>query len=258
MTKDPSAIVLPFGKHKGLTVAEVLACDPAYADWVMSQGWLAERFAEIHAALATRGAGNDDTPEHNQLQARFLDHSFSRTFLRMVAQDKIGYAQKEFIIQIQNNAIQEFYSKDWNIHKRETDKISAIRRLDRSEKLDACGLPSQENEIYQGRLFICVNFEVRGVDVVIKWRIAKDKNNRGETFNEYDGAVNVELKPEIGDDYPTILRQMGRLGCKNLVAKTYNGRGVSEPVLKQIFEANGYNLIFLRDIEAKMAEGLKA
>jgi len=37
--KDPSAIILPFGKHKGKTVAELLATDPQYADWVSAQAW---------------------------------------------------------------------------------------------------------------------------------------------------------------------------------------------------------------------------
>src|SRR5579863_4808679 len=75
-TVDPSAIILPFGKHKGKTVAELLAIDPQYADWVVAQGWVAQRFAELHAAILSRGAGADDTPEHNALQARFLDPLF--------------------------------------------------------------------------------------------------------------------------------------------------------------------------------------
>jgi hypothetical protein len=44
-TRSPSAIVLPFGKHKGSTVAELLVRDPAYAEWIVGQGWVAERFA---------------------------------------------------------------------------------------------------------------------------------------------------------------------------------------------------------------------
>ena len=68
--KDPSAIVLPFGKYRGKTVAELLATDPSYAEWVSAQSWVAERFAELHSAIVTRGAGGgDETPEHNALQA---------------------------------------------------------------------------------------------------------------------------------------------------------------------------------------------
>lgn len=72
----PEALVLPFGKHKGKTVAELLEVDREYAQWLAAQGWLAERFAELHAALAARGSASDETPEHNALQARFLDEVF--------------------------------------------------------------------------------------------------------------------------------------------------------------------------------------
>ena len=94
-TTDPSAIVIPFGKHKGKTVAELLATDPAYADWVTAQGWVAERFAELHAAILTRGAGTDDTPEHNAIQARFLDDAFRFALLRITSGEEIVAARAE-------------------------------------------------------------------------------------------------------------------------------------------------------------------
>jgi hypothetical protein len=40
---DPSAVVIPFGKHKGRTVAELLATDPQYTGWLLGQAWVAER-----------------------------------------------------------------------------------------------------------------------------------------------------------------------------------------------------------------------
>jgi len=56
--QTPSAIVIPFGKHKGAIVAELLEKDPAYAEWIIAQGWVAERFAVLHAAILSRGAGS--------------------------------------------------------------------------------------------------------------------------------------------------------------------------------------------------------
>jgi hypothetical protein len=47
-------LVIPFGKHKDATVAEVLATDPFHADWLLAQAWFAERFAVLHAALLQR------------------------------------------------------------------------------------------------------------------------------------------------------------------------------------------------------------
>jgi hypothetical protein len=45
---------------------------------------------------------------------------------------------------------------------------------------------------------------------------------------------------------------MERLGVKICVAEHYTGRGTLEPIVKKIFESNGYTLIFVRDIEAEM------
>jgi hypothetical protein len=47
-----SAAVVPFGKHKGAAVAELVTKDPDYVRWLTGQGWLAQRFAELHAAIA--------------------------------------------------------------------------------------------------------------------------------------------------------------------------------------------------------------
>ena len=69
---------------------------PSDADWVAAQSWVAERFAELHAAILTKGAGYpDDTPEHNAIQARFLDEAFRLALLRVTSTDKIIAARTE-------------------------------------------------------------------------------------------------------------------------------------------------------------------
>ena len=81
MSNDNSALVFSFGKYKGRTLAELLATDPGYLQWIAAQGWFADRFAQLHAAVVSRGAAPDDTPEHNALQARFLDPNFKKALL---------------------------------------------------------------------------------------------------------------------------------------------------------------------------------
>ncbi len=56
-TRDPAGVVVPFGKHRGATVAELLEKDPAYADWLLAQGWLAERFGSEAASMTAPTAG---------------------------------------------------------------------------------------------------------------------------------------------------------------------------------------------------------
>jgi hypothetical protein len=57
---DPFSVIVPFGKHKGATVAEVLAADADYVTWMLSQAgrgarrrrtWLRKKHAELYAAL---------------------------------------------------------------------------------------------------------------------------------------------------------------------------------------------------------------
>jgi hypothetical protein len=81
---ESNAQIIPFGKYQGQTIGEVLVRDPQYADWLASQAWFAQRFAELHAAILSRGAASEDTPEHNAIQARFLDASFRIAFLGLV------------------------------------------------------------------------------------------------------------------------------------------------------------------------------
>ena len=94
---DQSALVVPFGKHKGRTVAELLVHDPQYAQWIVNQGWVAERFAELHAAILTRGAATDDSPEHNAIQVRFLDQTFAVACVLAAWPGRIGKARENDI-----------------------------------------------------------------------------------------------------------------------------------------------------------------
>jgi len=244
--QDPSSLIMPFGKHKGSTVAELLAKDPGYAEWVMSQGWLAERFAEIHAAIASRGTLSDDTPEHNALQARFLDENFRNAFLNLLDLDFIKIAdceQKKHLVNDAFAAYIEKYKKDVGRRHDEYWKFTFQEKIEFLSEKEGFDLESY-------KLFTSVEFERKLVDVVINW--AHSITPVKPSYNEYY-SLKVEIKPEIGDDYPSILRQMQRVGCKYLVTLKYNGKGVSEPVLKQIFEASGYSLVFVRDIEAIIA-----
>jgi hypothetical protein len=188
--KDPTQQVITFGKHQGLTVAELLHNHKSYVEWLTGQSWLAERFSDLHAALLSRGAPTDETPEHNKIQARFLDPLFCDAFISL--------------------------SRRYIIEDRRPLKYK-------------------------------VSFERKGIDVLINYW-TRDR----ESFSDPTDFTGLEIKPSIGDEFPTVLRQMERLGVKICVAEHYTGRGTSEPIVKKIFESNGYTLIFLRDIEAEM------
>ena len=66
---------VPFGKYKGRPALE-LAADRAYCEWLTAQPWFSERYRDVYNVVINYGAEPTETPEHNALQARFLDDAF--------------------------------------------------------------------------------------------------------------------------------------------------------------------------------------
>lgn len=220
--KDPTQQVITFGKHQGLTVAELLQNHKSYVEWLMGQSWLAERFSDLHAALLSRGAPTDETPEHNIIQARFLDPLFCEAFVRLAVHEVQNW--RELLTGHTG-------WRHWQYPKPKENTRPTLKHW--------------------------VSFEKKGIDVSISYYLEADelfdeKHNLSNTLSL--GEIGVEIKPSIGDDFPAVLRQMERLRVKLCLAEHYTGRGASEPIVKQMFKANGYKLIFLRDIEAEMLD----
>lgn len=74
------AHIVPFGKYRGQPI-EVLAQDASYRDWLMAQPWFGERFPNLRTIVINNFAAPDETPEHNELQARFLNHEWAQKFV---------------------------------------------------------------------------------------------------------------------------------------------------------------------------------
>ena len=110
---------------------------------------MAERFAELHSAIITRGAGIDDSPEHNAIQGRFLDRAFRDGFVQ-AAYDQdmaIARAKREIVAQAR-----EDIQKTWRPDIVEEGQWC----LDNISKNDL-GLTSR------------AEYEVKGVDVVVSY-----------------------------------------------------------------------------------------
>lgn len=266
-TPEPSAIVIPFGKHKGKTVAELLAADPSYADWITAQAWVAERFAELHAAILTRGAGTDDSPEHNALQARFLVNDFTIALLRLAiptelrtsrreAAERINWPVREQLATARREKRDAAEAFDW-VNKSYLDGQDGIEQKRAKASLryleaeaGLAILEEQWRDLPEDQLnpWTRVTFEASGVDVVIVWAWTMDnKDSIGIHSN-----LHVELKPSMGDDFPSVLRQMRRLRASVLVIGAYTGRGASEPQMRAMFEASGITVVFVQEIEEAM------
>lgn len=240
MADDPSTLIVPFGKHQGLTVAELVVRDPAYVEWLLGQSWLAQRFAKLHEAIITRGAAPDDTPEHNQIQARFLDPTF-----------------RAAVIDITRD-LTDAQNRDYLKRRREPTRLrdACIDNIQRINKIiDAGSKYYYQDELLQKQQDLAkyqalvdavtplpidsdVEFEHEGIDVLIRWGF--------EYSDEY--KITVEIKPSLGDDYPSVMRQMSRLGARVLVIDQYNSATLNLSTVREMFKANGQTLVTLQEI----------
>jgi hypothetical protein len=82
MTGGDTRNIVPFGKHKGRLLDEVILDDPNYLQWLTSQEWFRAKYMTLYQVIINRGAEPEDTPEHNALQVLFLDDAFCLAFLR--------------------------------------------------------------------------------------------------------------------------------------------------------------------------------
>jgi hypothetical protein len=158
---------VPFGKYSGQPL-EVLAEDHSYVEWLNLQPWFVERYRHLHEALKALIA-SEDTPEHNGLQAKFLDDEFVRRFLR-----------------------------------------ATLDRFDECDQIEP--------------LKVKVSFEVFGFDAWI------DVRSQSEHYYLFD-IVAVEVKPTLGDDYPSVLRQIKscikrRITFNNRIVNTWTEKAV--------------------------------
>jgi len=255
---DPASTVVSFGKYKGLTVAELLARDPGYADWLMGQRWLAERFAELHAAIQSRGAGNDDTPEHNQIQSQFLDVSFRTSLLYAVAKDAILYHQTRVFLDVQRYRQREVAKNQvpaerWHDHWKTRGGNEEWQRREQGwqeeEASRVAALAEAERELAAltaPEIATAVWFEHRGIDVLVGYNFWGQPPRLGETGSGA-GHVAVEIKPSLGDDYPTVMRQMARLGATVLLIDAYAGT-LPLSTVKAMFAANNQTLVTLQEV----------
>jgi hypothetical protein len=59
----------------------------------------------------------------------------------------------------------------------------------------------------------------------------------------------VEIKPSVGDDYPSVLRQMNHNKSKYLLLRAYTGIGATQEQFKDFFKSQGKIVVFEREVD---------
>jgi len=166
--------LVPFGKYKGQPIT-VLLNDTKYLEWCKQQEWF-EKFQIVYNICVnqtiTTTNQNSKTPEHNKLQNIFLENENVETLLRFIYKN---FKYKKNVSY--STAFCEFEGMfNWDIIIKDLSftKIQCNCNWDEKEEGDVCECKYEDNDRYEYAL-----------------------------SNHY-----IELKPLLGDDYPSVLRKM--------------------------------------------------
>lgn len=207
--------LVPFGKYKGQPVENLIA-DRDYSDWLLAQPWVKERFGDIYMTVINMNGEPTETPDHNRLQAKFLDDEFCRE-------------------------IASVFDKNFSLTKQDANAMAS----DIGESFRGFS-DWVEFEIRN------TEFEYFGWDVrfdAVHGCEYETAYESWRTETKWFGARRsflIECKPTIGDDYPAVLRQMKAnflaleriqrpRGMMVLVVGEYTGKGASFSEFGQIF-----------------------
>lgn len=240
--------IVPFGKYKGQPV-ELMQNDIAYCDWLMTQNWFRDRYAPTYQLIVNNFDEPAETPEHNKLQALFLDDEMCRKLIFTLKwepiNDPIGYLEKEIEStkkNIEANSSSSYYREAKEKYQKHLKILEEFIKED--------GRTFKESIKIVNRCF-----ESCGWDVSFRAEFT--------IGNETDGIwIAVEIKPSIGDDYPAILRQMksnAKRFWKNyeyeggtqyyiLVFQQCTAIGATLDNIKKIFNESGFACFQLQEI----------
>ena len=270
------ANVVPFGKYRGQPV-ETLVADGDYCDWLSAQPWFRDRYTGIYQIILNGPQPPTETPEHNEMQARFLSDEVCIALARVLS-PKV-----------------EWEVKPRTVAELAKGKVSAIpfsRTVDDNERAadEALKYPDYFEVVPHGPEVLEREFEDRGWDVVFEIRTpcydirlrsqpdctcrcdcAKCPHSRPDiSYNScyHDNCYRengerrrhcnddcpyrdtsvfdklgaswemvwdsrsyaVECKPDLGDDFPAVLRQVkgyDRRGSRCVAVRRFAAQGAT-------------------------------
>ena len=293
MTTDLDTV--PFGKYRGRPVIDLLA-DRAYCEWLAAQPWFREKFVNVYNVILGTGSEPQDTPEHNAMQARYLNHNEALRLIQRWTKtsDALhetwtrGYGRHLTERQRDNLAVDvhspridslRFEHGGWDLVVR-ASRVLVAEELDYAHECTcacttACARPMRHWENYPPESGIAggryVEIELDLTTPLPDWSSCYDrsKSNRwkhcaddcpadwikerehtryAQSLGAHaaDVTVAVELKPVVGDDYPSVLRQVlkrldaGRGGNHNVVlADQVDFSTVTLDQVQRIFSSQG-------------------
>jgi hypothetical protein len=210
--------VVPFGKYKGRHVAEMIA-DRQYCEWLASQGWFAEKYQPIYQIVVMGGPEPQDTPAHNRLQAMFLNDGFCERFIKKFSSSP---KQPSYTYSFGEGHL-------WLTPKNTTREV-------RAEKLITCEL----TKIQFRREFECDRSQIDVLLTVYYYFSGTARGVDGGMFEFEDESASkdfsIEIKPSLGDDFPSVLRQARAKRCGIVAFETFTATTVRIEQVREMFK----------------------
>jgi uncharacterized protein (DUF3820 family) len=241
--------IVPFGKYKGRPV-EDMAADRDYCDWMAQQPWFREKFANIYNVVINYGVEPTETPEHNAMQARFLDDAYCLALLQHVRPGKLLEIRRLIDRDITERMLPR-NTRRWDSQTVETsfefkgwDVITTVHLSEdvRYRLYTEHPAPYWSHQTREGTDWYETNFaQELNVGAYCSW------DDLSRTFRGH-ATLLVECKPTMGDDYPAVLRQVHRnmndeIGIPVVLVGSYTGRAVPWEAVKAIFAKSHITLV---------------
>lgn len=255
--------VVPFGKYKGQPV-EVLMADAGYRDWAMGQPWFRDQYPAIYQVIINYGAAPADTPEHNAMQAGFLDDGLCLRLCERLwgtsleplpdyleeVRDMLDVSELPRVIEHRL-----FEDEGWDVRfgvdeaSFEIDCTAQMpacmcRCADALHEHDpACPWSRRPSLVTVARLMNGTYRRDWGPAIGFPLVIRRGAHK----------GVEVELKPDLGDDFPAVLRQVLKRdhhpwGRQCVVVRRAQFEQVTWDQVVKMFAASGITLLRESDL----------
>jgi hypothetical protein len=217
------------------------------------------------------------------LQVRFLENDFCLRFLRCYRPDIDQFAHAELTRRLdehrqtaKENAIdckrrmtnaeerlkdaKKAPTESWRSQQRQQYQKEYERTKDEMLRLIAANQKLFAQDPIELNYRFTPTFEIQGIDVLLAIEACTTKHGfavplRGHIFLSLprEDALRytmlaIEIKPVIGDDYPTVLRQMHANGSCVLLVGDYTGIGATREQFIRTFATAQIKIVFLADV----------
>lgn len=229
--------VLKFGQFKGQPV-EVLADHPDYVEWLLQQPWFKQKYQAQYNIIINNFAVPNDTPEHNKLQAKFL----SRPLIERLARHFFEWPNNGLVTISQP----KFETEGWDVFVQV--KVADFSWIDKTKNkswTDSYYNLKDENGFLWGE-------DTGDVDKDYP-SIKKHRLYFAQHCTGYGGkSFGIELKASLGEDFPSVLRQVKRHGNCDVavvVVSDFNAVSVSFEQVTEMFMGDNIRLLKLSALE---------